>query len=70
MKTRSDIPEYWVWVAMRQRCNNPNCKVYKHYGGRGIKVCARWSDFNNFITDMGYRPSDDPSIDRINNKGN
>lgn len=39
---------YWVWKAMRQRCNNPNCKDYPHYGGRGIEVCIEWSSFENF----------------------
>ena len=70
MSVRADIPEYWVWVAMRYRCNNPNCWAYKHYGGRGIKICDRWADFNNFIADMGHRPSDKYSIDRIDNNGN
>ena len=62
-------PEYWVWVAMRQRCNNPKCPAYKHYGGRGIKVCKRWDSFDNFIKDMGFRPSDKHSIDRIDVDG-
>lgn len=67
--TRAKIPEYWVWVAMRQRCNNPKCKVYRHYGGRGIRVSERWNDFDKFIEDMGRRPSDKYSIDRIDNNG-
>lgn len=61
--------EYWVWVAMRQRCNNPNMPTYKHYGGRGIKVCKRWDSYDNFIEDMGYRPSDKHSLDRIDVNG-
>lgn len=69
-KRRSDIPEYWIWVAMRSRCNNKNCPVYKHYGGRGITVCEKWNDFEKFYNDMGKRPNDKMSIDRIdNNKG-
>ena len=62
-------PEYWVWVAMRSRCNCPTCNAYKHYGGRGIKVCKRWDSFENFIKDMGFRPSDNHSIDRIDVNG-
>lgn len=40
--------EYNTWVSMKDRCNNPNSEDYKHYGGRGIKVCERW--FNSFDT--------------------
>ena len=40
-----------------QRCYNPNCRDYRFYGGRGIKVCDRWREsFDNFLTDMGIRP--------------
>ena len=64
-------PEYYIWIGMRDRCNNPNSTVYSYYGGRGIGVCNRWSmSFTNFITDMGTRPSNKYSIDRINNNGN
>lgn len=66
---RSELPEYYVWVAMRSRCNCKSCSTYKYYGGRGIKVCDRWNDFDNFINDMGMRPSDKYSIDRIDNNG-
>jgi hypothetical protein len=62
-------PEYKVWVAMRQRCSNPSTGHFADYGGRGIKVCARWDSFGNFLADMGKRPSADHSIDRINNDG-
>lgn len=65
----SKYPEYGVWVAMRSRCNCPTCPVYKYYGGRGIKVCRRWNSFENFVKDMGLRPSDKYSIDRIDVNG-
>ena len=49
-------PEYYIWNSMIQRCTNPKAKQYKDYGGRGIKVCARWKLFDNFLADMGPRP--------------
>ena len=50
-------PTYVSWVEMKKRCLNPNCVQYKYYGGRGIKICARWlNSFRNFLTDMGTRP--------------
>lgn len=62
-------PEYVAWMKMRSRCNNANVPAYPEYGGRGIKVCARWDDFGKFLDDMGPRPSEDHSIDRIDPNG-
>jgi hypothetical protein len=62
--------EYKIWVGMKQRCYNENDMNYKNYGLRGIKVCDRWKDsFSSFIEDMGIRPSDGHSIERIDNDG-
>jgi hypothetical protein len=47
---------YSIWASMKARCLNPNCPAYKDYGGRGITVCERWLDFNEFLKDMGVRP--------------
>jgi hypothetical protein len=57
---------------MRRRCTNPNNADWKQYGGRGIKVCDRWIEsFDNFLADMGPRPSPKHSIGRFpNNDGN
>lgn len=66
----SGTPEYKVWRAMFQRCEDESAKNYPRYGGRGISICKRWRVFENFIADMGARPSNEHSIDRINNNGN
>ena len=59
-------PTYQTWRDMHRRCNNPNHVGYSRYGGRGIKVCKRWSLYANFLADMGERP-EGKSIDRIDN---
>lgn len=61
--------EYKVWDTMFQRCTNKNDHSYKRYGGRGIKICTRWNRFENFLKDMGLRPSTKHSIERIDNDG-
>lgn len=63
----SQSPEYRIWNAMKQRCNNANDKNFKDYGGRGIFVCDAWNDFSSFIADMGRRPAKHLTIDRIDN---
>jgi len=62
-------PEHMTWKRIRQRCNNPNNPKYPLYGGRGINVCERWNSFENFLNDMGKRPENKSSIDRIDNDG-
>jgi hypothetical protein len=64
---RSKTPEYWVWIAMRARCGNPSHRFYAKYGGAGIRVCARWEHFENFLADMGERPSPQHTIERLEN---
>jgi hypothetical protein len=59
---------YAVWVAMRQRCKDPNDRNYKNYGGRGIKVSDEWNDYAVFYKDMGERP-EGMQIERIDNDG-
>ena len=39
---------YSIWKGMNKRCNNKNCKDYKWYGGKGIKVCEEWHNYLNF----------------------
>ncbi len=54
---------------MWQRCTNQRNASFRHYGGRGIRVCKRWKSFTAFIADMGPRPSPHHSLDRRNNDG-
>ena len=61
-------PEYHTWSSMLQRCSNPKRNSWKHYGGKGVKVCARWRSFENFLADMGLRPAG-MSLDRIDVQG-
>lgn|SRR5215469_1457310 len=62
--------EYFSWQHMIQRCKNKNDKHhYKHYGGRGIRVCRRWRLFQNFLADMGLKPHPRLTIERIDNDG-
>lgn len=60
---------YKSWSAMRKRCLNPNAADYHCYGGRGIQICERWNDFAAFLEDMGDRPSQRHTIDRIDAEG-
>jgi len=64
-----ESPTYQSWRHMKDRCLNSNHPQFKDWGGRGIKVCQRWMDFENFLTDMGTRP-EGKTLDRIDNDGN
>lgn len=65
---KTNSPEYKIWSGMKTRCSDLS---NEKYGGRGIFVCERWiNSFENFIADMGQRPSSKHSIERINNNGN
>lgn len=62
--------EYVSWRNMHDRCSNPAVPNYARYGGRGITVCERWSEFRDFFYDMGTKPSARYTIDRIDSNGN
>lgn len=63
--------EYHSWVAMTQRCHNPNSKDYPNYGGRGIQVCDMWrKSFEAFYMSVGPRPEPHYTIERIDTNGN
>lgn len=62
--------EYRTWLDMKARCYREGHKSYAGWGGRGIRVCDRWlHSFDNFLADMGPRPADKDSIDRIDPNG-
>jgi hypothetical protein len=67
---RSGEGIYIIWQKMIERCHKPDNPAYDRYGGRGIYVCDRWREsFENFLEDMGERPSLEHSIDRKENDG-
>jgi hypothetical protein len=72
--THELYPTYLCWKGMRDRCKYVNRPDYKHYGGKGISVCERWlfpiSGFVNFLKDMGERPSNNHTLDRIDGNKN
>ena len=60
---------YKSWLSMRARCSRVKNHNYPLYGGRGIKVCARWQDsFENFLEDLGGRP-ENKTLDRVDSEG-
>lgn len=62
--------EYRVWADIKTRCLNKNCKNWKYYGERGIKISDDWlNSFVTFLNDMGKRPSKKHSIDRVDVNG-
>jgi hypothetical protein len=61
---------YKTWSSMHGRCTDPHNASYRLYGAKGITVCERWVRFEDFLADMGERPSRDYQIDRINPAGN
>ena len=58
-----------TWLGIIDRCFSPDCMAFAYYGGRGISVCERWFVFANFAADMGPRPANGLSVDRIDNNG-
>lgn len=66
---RTSHPLYQTWKGMKSRCFYEGHNEYDNYGGRGISICERWLDpeygFWNFVEDMGEKPAEDYSIDRI-----
>jgi hypothetical protein len=63
--------EYSIWKAMISRCYRKTTSNFIHYGGRGITVCDEWKNsFEVFYSDMGDKPSEEHTLDRIDVNGN
>jgi hypothetical protein len=58
------------WRNMKSRCLNPNSTQWKYYGAKGVGICQRWLKFENFLADMGIRPSRLHTLDRKDPDGN
>ena len=60
---------YWVWVAIKQRCLNPENPAFKNYGGRGITLHPEWAEsFQAFKDAVGPKPSPAHTLDREQNE--
>ena len=53
--TKTSTDEYKIWCGIKRRCNYPNDISYKNYGAKGIKLCDRWSSFENFILSSSFQ---------------
>ena len=66
----TNSPEFRAWVEMRRRCRSTSRPGAKYYALRAVLVCRRWLSFDNFLSDMGRKPSPQHSLDREDVNGN
>jgi hypothetical protein len=70
LRATSGDTERMLWAQMKARCSNPKHPTWDWYGGRGTRVCARWAgSFEAFLSDMGPKPSQQYTLDRIDWNG-
>lgn len=65
---QNGTPTYFTWQKMKSRCYNRRNNRYRYYGAEGIRVCKRWHKFENFLADMGHKPSRTATLERKNGK--
>lgn len=58
---------YKIWLNMKKRCIDEKSINYEYYGGKGITLCERWMDYENFYNDMKLNYEDSLTLDRIDN---
>lgn len=68
-RDRQPTAEYRTWRGLIARAHYGYKKDARRYKDRGISVDPRWLTFENFLADMGSRPSPEHSLDRIDNDG-
>lgn len=65
-----NLYEYDSWMNAQERCYSEKSNRYHRYGARGIKMCDKWlSSFEDFLFDMGKKPSRNYTLERIDNDG-
>lgn len=57
-------PTYRVWLDIRARCLRATAPSFQKYGALGVKICERWNEFENFLNDVGARPSTNHNLIR------
>ncbi len=67
LKGMKHPPEYMAYHGAKQRCTNPNNQQFYRYGARGIEF--RFASFEDWLDELGWRPSSDMTVDRIDNDG-
>ena len=63
---QSRTVEYKTWFKTKERCLNPSDRSFEHYGGRGLM--HGFPTFEDFLAELGPRPSKKHSIERIDNE--
>lgn len=68
MRKGVHVPTYRSWQMMKNRCLNPKAIDYVYYGSRGISIQPSWLNYDQFLADMGERPSG-LTLERLNTDG-